>query len=79
MREGECNDTLHELYHFLDNELTDDNRARIRQHLEGCPPCFEAYDFEAELKNYIADRCRERVPDSLRARIADAIGHDHDA
>lgn len=71
-----CSETLHELYHFLDGELTDERRARIRVHLEGCPPCFEAFDFEAEIKAYIADKCRERVPEELRARIAAAIGHE---
>lgn len=75
METGECNDTIHELYHFLDGELTDERRDLIREHLESCPPCFEAFDFEAELKAYVADKCRERVPDSLRARIAEAIGH----
>jgi len=72
---GDCSDTLHELYHFLDGELTDDKRARIQEHLESCPPCFEAYDFEAEIKQYIAQKCRDRMPDELRARIAAAIAH----
>lgn len=75
MDHGNCSETLHELYHFLDGELTDERRAHIRIHLEGCPPCFEAFDFEAEIKAYIADKCRERVPEELRARIAAAIGH----
>lgn len=71
-----CSETLHELYHFLDGELTDDKRAAIQEHLEDCPPCFEAFDFEAEIKAYIASKCREKSPDSLRARIAEAIGHE---
>jgi mycothiol system anti-sigma-R factor len=75
MDHGDCSETLHELYHFLDGELTDEKRVQIRQHLEGCPPCFEAFDFEAEIKQYIAQKCRDRMPDELRARIADAIGH----
>lgn len=75
-KNGECTETLHELYHFLDGELTDAKRAHIKQHLEECPPCYEAFDFEAEIKAYIANKCRERVPDSLRARIAEAIGHE---
>lgn len=75
MTKGQCNDTLHEIYHFLDGEMTDEKRAHIREHLEACPPCFEAYDFEAELKAYIANKCRETAPDDLRARIAQAIGH----
>ncbi len=73
---GNCAETLHELYHFLDGELTDAKRAHIQQHLEECPPCYEAFDFEAEIKAYIASKCRERSPDELRARIAEAIGHE---
>lgn len=72
----DCTETLHELYHFLDGELTPAKRDHIQQHLEDCPPCYEAFDFEAEIKAYIASTCREQSPDSLRARIADAIGHE---
>ena len=76
MSHGDCSETLHELYHFLDGELTEDKRAEIQQHLEDCPPCFEAYDFEAEIKQYVSQKCRDRMPDELRARIAEAIGHE---
>jgi mycothiol system anti-sigma-R factor len=72
---ADCSETLHELYHFLDGELTAEKKVLIREHLEGCPPCFEAFDFEAEIKAYIASKCREKSPDALRARIAEAIGH----
>jgi mycothiol system anti-sigma-R factor len=75
MDHGDCSETLHELYHFLDGELTDEKRVQIRQHLEACPPCFEAFDFEAEIKQHLAQKCRDRMPDDLRARIARAIGH----
>ncbi len=75
MANGDCSETLHELYHFLDGELTEEKRKDIQRHLEDCPPCFEAYDFEAEIKQYVAEKCRDRMPDALRARIAEAIGH----
>jgi mycothiol system anti-sigma-R factor len=75
MAHGDCSETLHELYHFLDGELTQAKRDEIQRHLEDCPPCFEAYDFEAEIKQYVAQKCRDRMPDALRARIAQAIGH----
>ncbi len=68
-----CSDALHELYGFIDGELTPDRRTAIQEHLEGCPPCFEAFDFEAEIKGYLAEKCRERVPESLKDRIAQAI------
>ena len=71
--DGDCNDARHTLYSFLDGELTDDRRTVIQAHLEKCPPCFEAFDFEAELRMVIAQKCRDRVPESLRMRIAGAL------
>jgi len=41
--------------------------------LDDCPPCYEAFDFEAELRIVIARKCTEKVPESLKQRIADAI------
>jgi mycothiol system anti-sigma-R factor len=72
----DCNDTLRELYLFLDGELTDEDRAHITQHLDDCSPCLEAYDFEAELRLVVKSRCTDQVPESLRARIARAIEHE---
>lgn len=65
-----CEEALAELYTFLDGELTEDRRGFIRQHLDDCNPCLEAFDFEAELRLVIKHRCTEEVPESLRARIA---------
>jgi mycothiol system anti-sigma-R factor len=66
----ECDDVLRELYGFLDGNLTDERRAQIRAHLESCPPCFEGFDFEAELRIVVARKCTERVPDELLTRVA---------
>jgi len=65
----DCDDALAELYLFLDGELDEATRGRIEAHLRQCSPCLEAFDFEAELRRIVADRCRDRVPDQLRARI----------
>jgi mycothiol system anti-sigma-R factor len=70
-----CEEALHELYHFLDGELTDERRVLIEVHLDGCTTCLGAFDFEADLRRVVAERCRDVVPESLRARIARAIGH----
>jgi mycothiol system anti-sigma-R factor len=69
----DCNETLRELYLYLDGQLTDDDRVHIQQHLDDCSPCLEAYDFEAELRIVVRSRCVDEVPESLRARIAKAI------
>lgn len=69
----DCNQTLREIYQFLDGELTENDRDSIAQHLHDCSPCLEAYDFEAELKAVVRNRCTDQVPESLRTRIAQAI------
>lgn len=71
---GNCDEALHELYSFLDGELTDESRTRIRTHLDDCSPCLEVFDFEAELRIVIKQKCREQVPDALRQRIFDSLG-----
>jgi mycothiol system anti-sigma-R factor len=68
-----CDEVLRELYTFVDGELTVERRARIEAHLDDCLPCFEAYDFEAELRIVISQRCRDSVPSALRDRIAQAL------
>jgi mycothiol system anti-sigma-R factor len=70
---GNCDEILRELYTFVDGELTIERRAHIKAHLDDCLPCFEAYDFEAELRIVISQRCRDSVPDDLRMRIAEAL------
>ncbi len=69
----DCQEAVHELYRFLDGELTEERRTEISVHLDWCGPCSGAAGFEAELRKVIANRCRDRVPDSLIERVAAAI------
>lgn len=70
---GNCDEALHELYTFLDGELTEARRSRIRTHLDDCSPCLEVFDFEAELRIVIKQKCKDQVPESLRQRIFDSL------
>ncbi len=70
---SDCEDALHELYSFLDGELTDERRHRIRRHLDDCQPCAEPYDFEAELREVVRRKCQEQVPDHLMAKVRKAL------
>ena len=69
----DCQEAIHTLYHYLDGELTEYRRVEIRQHLDDCMPCLEAFDFEAELRIVIARNCRDDVPENLRERIHKAL------
>jgi mycothiol system anti-sigma-R factor len=69
----DCNEAVHQLYDFLDGELTEERRREITVHLDDCAPCAGAAEFEAELRAVIASRCKDRVPDALIRRVAEAI------
>jgi mycothiol system anti-sigma-R factor len=73
---GDCVEAVHLLYHYLDGELTIERRVLIRQHLDDCPPCGQAFDFEAELRVVIAQKCREQVPPELVERVRKALGQE---
>lgn len=72
---ADCNETLRELYAFLDRELSTEISLVVRGHLEECPDCFQAFDFHAELKSVIAAKCRsDEIPPTLMARIEQCFG-----
>jgi len=76
---ADCNDTIRELYAYLDNELGTDSRQAIAHHLDGCLDCLQAFDFSAELRTVIARKAREtHVPDSLLKRVKECFGLDED-
>jgi mycothiol system anti-sigma-R factor len=72
----QCDEALHEIYHLLSGEIDDAKRAKIAEHLDECSPCAEPYDFYAELRRCVQERCRDQAPSGLRDRIADAIQHE---
>ncbi len=69
----DCAKAVEELYTFLDGELTESKRVMITEHLDACPPCFDAFDFERDLRDVVSRSCAETVPDDLRRRIAAII------
>ena len=72
-------ETFAEIWPYLDGELTDHKRAKIKAHLDECPPCVGAEHFEAELRKVISQKCRDEVPESLKMRIAEALRQAGDA
>jgi len=70
----DCDRAIHRIYHYLDGELTVWRRVAISRHLDDCPPCAQGFDFEIELRQVIASKCRDEVPVELRRRIAAALG-----
>lgn len=73
---GDCDEVIERLYVYLDGELTEERRIKIRRHLDDCGPCLKAFDFEFELRRVIAHKCQDRVPDSLLARVRAALAEE---
>ena len=69
----DCTEAVHVLYQVLDGELTEGRLIEIQAHLQACLPCWEAFDFEAELKIFVAKKCRDAAPDALRDRVLRAL------
>ena len=69
----ECRKIVAQLYEFLDSELTEERRARVREHLDRCGSCLEAFEFEAELRAVIVSKSRDKVPESLMIKLARLI------
>lgn len=70
---GDCSAMIARLDIFLDGELTDERRDNIQSHLDSCPTCYEAFDFEAELRIVIRTKTVIEVPPELVARIRSAL------
>ena len=71
----DCEAVMAKLYEFLDGEIDQSRRQELEGHLHGCVSCFEAFDFEAELREMIKSKLAkdECCPDSLRQKVLDAL------
>jgi mycothiol system anti-sigma-R factor len=72
---ADCEDTLHELYAYLDGELGLKARSHVQEHLDSCLDCLQAFDFHAELRVVIAQKCRgDEIPPGLLDRVKACFG-----
>ncbi len=69
----DCEHTIRQVYLYLDGELSTFRRWQVTRHLNRCPPCQQGYEFELELRQFIASRCQTQVPAELKRRITEAI------
>ena len=70
---GDCTAMIARLDNFLDGELTEIRRAKIQTHLDACPTCYGAFDFEAELRIVIRTKSVTELPPELVAKIRQAL------
>lgn len=74
---ADCNETLRELEAYLDGELHPHAQHAVQAHLDGCLDCLQAFDFHAELRMVITEKCRtDELPPGLLDRIRRCFGDD---
>jgi len=66
----DCGKALQQLFDFLDDELTPERMASVREHLEGCGHCLDHAEFERRfLMALQATREERRCPAEVRAKV----------
>jgi mycothiol system anti-sigma-R factor len=68
--ETPCSEVLEKVYVYLDNEIGDEDCAKIRQHLEECGPCLRQYGLDQAVKALVARSCGcDLAPEELRGKV----------
>ncbi len=69
-----CRAAMAQLWDYLDQELTDDRMAAVRQHLSACRACLPHEEFARGFLEALAS-CRHEgdVPAEVRARVMERL------
>jgi mycothiol system anti-sigma-R factor len=68
-----CAKAQAELEEFLHNELSEQQCADIREHLENCDDCSAEHLVGVTLTTKVKEACQEKAPDELRDMILSSI------
>jgi mycothiol system anti-sigma-R factor len=68
--EVDCTEVIEQVYLYLDGEIDDATRHKVREHLDECSPCLRHFGLEQDVKALVA-RCGggEVAPEGLKARL----------
>jgi anti-sigma factor (TIGR02949 family) len=65
-----CEETAHRLDDFLDRELDQADMQLVREHLEKCADCAQAFRFEGSVIDTVKRKLRQiDLPEDLTTRI----------
>lgn len=70
----DCDAVMRQLWDYLDDELTADRMAAIREHLKVCDRCHPQAEFETQFLAALASARREHSnPSELARRVRAAL------
>lgn len=65
-----CSDAVRQLWQYLEDELPDQDRAKVDEHLAACLRCCGEAEFAAELRRFLVIHGQEEaIPDAVRQRL----------
>lgn len=64
-----CSDAVEQLWEYLEQELDDARRSQIEEHLAFCRRCCGELEFARELRAFLADAARPRMPPDVDSRL----------
>lgn len=74
---ADCDETLRQLYDYLDEVLDAALRADIESHVGDCSDCRDRIEFESLLMVHIRRRSKEEpLPEDLRRRLLECLNVD---
>ena len=72
-----CEEAFRRLDDYLDRELSPEETALVKEHLEVCAGCAREFDFEASLLKGVRAKLRQiELPPTLQARILGVLDKD---
>jgi mycothiol system anti-sigma-R factor len=66
----DCAEVIELVYLYLDGECDEEDRRKIRIHLDECSPCLRKYGVEQDVMALVARCCgSDPAPDGLREKV----------
>jgi mycothiol system anti-sigma-R factor len=66
----DCSEVVMRVFEYIDNEMTQDDCTRVREHLDECGECLSEYQRDLVLKALVRRSCGcEAAPAALRMQI----------
>lgn len=66
----DCAEVIEQVYLYLDGEIDDEGRSKVREHLDECAPCLRQFGLEQDVKALVARCCGgDAAPHDLKERL----------
>src|SRR5438105_2817337 len=66
--EVDCSEVIEQVYLYLDGEIDDEGRQKVREHLDECAPCLRQFGLEQDVKALFTSPPRSKWASPSRSR-----------